>query len=625
MSVGASEGNVRRAAAEKRRRARTMAKQQQAAERVAVEAGKVASGLTDTAAARDQLSAAMRQIAQGSEEASAACQESLAAATEITNRLGHQTKLAAAAGKRVKELRSRLDTLSDDIQLLVENVSSGAERQTASAAKMSALEQQADNINEAVKAVMRIADQTNLLALNAAIEAARAGKHGKGFAVVADTVRKLAETSEKNAANITDLIVQIQEGSRKVGETVRGAASSAQEEADKAQVISDKLMGIRSEMMSLLNGAEELNNNAAEMGVASEQARVSATSIASAAEQQSAACEELLNTLEEQSLALSGAEQAGQALDILADELRASSNINKSAEEVAAAAEELSASIEEINRSSVEIAAALSQIARGATEAAAANEEASVGVAQIRNQVGDSEERARRVLENGRSMSTALTDNKVAVDAVVLAISATTDQASRSLKDIQELERVSRRIDKIVDAIANVAIQTSMLAVSGAVEAARAGEFGKGFAVVSADIQNLAEDAAENAEQIKDLVKAIQDQTVIVRDDLNQFSEHSRREVEKAQLTAKELDEVASDIQLVLRNSEEIVTSAQNVAEAVDQARAGIAQIATASEEASSSVEESSAAAQEQSNRIHELSIAIENIAATADELQSVV
>lgn len=42
-----------------------------------------------------------------------------------------------------------------------------------------------------------------------------------------------------------------------------------------------------------------------------------------------------------------------------------------------------------------------------------------------------------------------------------------------------------------------------MLAVNGAVEAARAGEYGKGFAVVSTDIQNLANDAAENAEQIK--------------------------------------------------------------------------------------------------------------------------
>ncbi len=62
---------------------------------------------------------------------------------------------------------------------------------------MATLEEQADKINETVKAVIKIADKTNLLALNAAIEAARAGKHGKGFAVVADAVRSLAEKTEK--------------------------------------------------------------------------------------------------------------------------------------------------------------------------------------------------------------------------------------------------------------------------------------------------------------------------------------------------------------------------------------------------------------------------------------------
>ena len=34
-----------------------------------------------------------------------------------------------------------------------------------------------------------------------------------------------------------------------------------------------------------------------------------------------------------------------------------------------------------------------------------------------------------------------------------------------------------------------------MLAISGSIEAARAGDFGKGFAVVSADIRNLAKDS----------------------------------------------------------------------------------------------------------------------------------
>ncbi|WP_425463823.1 methyl-accepting chemotaxis protein [Neomoorella humiferrea] len=58
-------------------------------------------------------------------------------------------------------------------------------------------------------------------------------------------------------------------------------------------------------------------------------------------------------------------------------------------------------------------------------------------------------------------------------------------------------------IDKIVDTIASVSIQTNMLAVSGAIEAARAGEYGKGFAVVASDIRNLAQESARNAEQIK--------------------------------------------------------------------------------------------------------------------------
>ena len=199
-----------RLADESQKTVRTHARQQKAAERVASATAELASGITQSSSAAEELRKAMGLIAAGAEQASAASEESRRAVTAITATLVQAKTIADTSRQKTDGLRGLVDDVSKQIASSIVSIGTAADRQTTSVAMILELERQATSIGDIVRGVGRIADQTNLLALNAAIEAARAGQHGKGFAVVADEVRTLAETSEKSARKIQELIGTIQ-------------------------------------------------------------------------------------------------------------------------------------------------------------------------------------------------------------------------------------------------------------------------------------------------------------------------------------------------------------------------------------------------------------------------------
>jgi len=618
-----SAANSSRNSEAQRKRARTLAKQQQAAERIAAATSQLSSGITEAASAAEELKRSSDQIATGAEEASGAAQESLAAFRQVGTAIGRQLKNAEDGQTRMDSTQLLVQKTSDEIKALITNVSVAAQRQETSVKMVAELERQASNIGDIIKAVVRIADQTNLLALNAAIEAARAGKHGKGFAVVADEVRTLAETSEKSAKQIQDLVGQIQGEVKDISEGINRSATAVKTQAERGGTITAQLDVIRNTAGEVVLAVREIATGAQQSVTAAQQALKGSESIATAAEEQSAAAEEVAKTVEEQSQALAECEQAAQNLSELAEDLKNSTDVAKSAEEVASAAEELSSAVQEINRASSQIMTAIEQIRKGAQVQAAGTEESAAAVTQIQQGLEIAQQRALGNKEKVKSITDLLNDNKKAVDVLVTGISTAAEDSRNSINQIKDLGLVSRRIDKIVDAITTVSIQTNMLAVNGSIEAARAGEFGKGFVVVATDIRNLAHDSAENADRIKDLVKGVQDQISVVGRDLEEIVASALAEVEKAKATTINLVSVENEIVKVAEGTDDILAAAEEISAAITQVKTGIDQISAAAQEGEKAATEAAAASKQQSQGADELAAAIEEIASLADELQS--
>jgi methyl-accepting chemotaxis protein len=121
--------------------------------------------------------------------------------------------------------------------------------------------QQIGMINETITG---IANQTNLLALNAAIEAARAGESGRGFAVVAEEVRKLAEQSNAEASNISQLISKITENTDSAVIAMKHSLAEVEvgvEEVNKAGKSLENILLAVAETVSDINGIAKITDD----------------------------------------------------------------------------------------------------------------------------------------------------------------------------------------------------------------------------------------------------------------------------------------------------------------------------------------------------------------------------
>jgi methyl-accepting chemotaxis protein len=620
--IGQSRLNAKKMA-EQKARARTLARGQAVAERLSAATEQVASAIAEATSSVEEMEKTMHSIAAGADESSAAAEESRAAINQIEKASDTANGRAEVSLRRVNEVVALAQSTTVDIEALIRGVRETAEANTESSKKISELERQSEEISKIVHAVTRIADQTNLLALNAAIEAARAGEHGKGFAVVADEVRNLAEISEKCARGIQEVVNEIQNQVKVVAGDTEAAGKKGREEVERAKVITQDLQRIGIEYEGVRANCAEIQKSAANTLSGAKDYLRGAEEIAAAAEETSSACEEAQKSTQEQSKAYAEMSDAARSLAETAEALKTSTNAQKSAEELAATAEQLSSNAEELKASSQQISLAIDQINKAAADQAKAAEASNVLGEQMRRAARNMGESAEASVEKAMATQKLLATNKSNVDALIINVGKSADAAAESVKNILELQERTRRIDKIVDAIVMVTVQTKMLAVNGNVEAARAGEYGRGFSVVAGDIRSLANESSENADRIKDLVRNVQAQITKVAGDIELAGSRGRAEVERTKASTANLERISTESEVVVADIREVAKASGETSAGLEEAGKASQQIATAAEQTARASIEAATAADQSMKAAQEIAQAIEDIASQADELQN--
>lgn len=236
---------------------------------------------------------------------------------------------------------------------------------------------------------------------------------------------------------------------------------------------------------------------------------------------------------------------------------------------------EINVAADQVNSGSKQVSDSSQALSQGATEQASSTEEINSSVELIAKQTKDNAEFANQANDLG-----------------VLAkkdAEAGNSQMGEMLSAMQDINKSSADISKIIKVIDEIAFQTNILALNAAVEAARAGQHGKGFAVVAEEVRNLAARSANAAKETTDLIegsiKMVESGTEIANN------------------TAKSLEQIVEGIGKVTDLVSKIADASNEQATGVSQIKQGIDQVTEVTQMNTATAEESASASEELSGQ----------------------
>ncbi len=605
-----------------KRKQRTLAKQQQISESIAGISMTILENAQESVSAIEQLKSSMEQIATAAEENSGASEQALSNVSNINSNI-------ARMNTTIETVISSTIATGDNIMNSVEKIGASVARMDEavevaqeSSKKSEELKVSSQNIGDAVGFIAKIADQTNLLALNAAIEASRAKEHGKGFAVVADETRALAGESEKNAEFISELVNKIQESIDNIIKSIGATNTIITSNGSKGNALSLKMEELTKIAVYSVEAARSVSTFTNDLGSYVAKINDGSKTIAADSQEIALSVEKTLNGIDIQSDALAQTEDDIKDLSTLAEELKYSTDSMKSAEDIALSADTIGGSMEEIQSALEDVTQALNKIessSQNTNKSALKNKDLIKGGIIAAKDIDKLIEIARR---NFDLLKTSFNDVKNNVIKIRESFNESISQGEDAASELRVIVKETKSVDKTVGNISNSIVQLNMLAISGSIEAARAGDFGKGFAVVSADIRNLAKDSEQNTDKINDIVESMNSEIDMVKNDWSDLLSSQSQEQKSINSLINDIGRITDMLTDLLDRYAGLKTVNDQNIEGMNQVMIGVNEVQKAVELSARNAMESRKASELIIDTVSHIGEGVEELAVMADELQ---
>ena len=175
----------------------------------------------------------------------------------------------------------------------------------------------------------------------------------------------------------------------------------------------------------------------------------------------------------------------------------------------------------------------------------------------------------------------------------------------------------AQKIREATTLISAIAEETNLLSLNASIEAARAGEQGSGFAVVAAQIQKLAEQSNQSANQIEQIIASLLGDTATAVRTMNEVQEIMDEQNNKVISASTIVGKVKHEI-------DDTLAGIRNIADATQEMQNARNTVVDVVQNLTAIAEENAASTQETSASVTEIASIIEDIANNASSLKDI-